>query len=645
MKHRHAPTLLLAFAACLCLASARGTADVPTSPAVAAASASPAMSDTTHLAAAAPVDAASDHDGSDAATAAAAALHGLFADEWEYRKRENPFLATRVGDSRYDDRLPEVSPAAHARRVAANRRFLERLEGIDRTLLDEADKVNYDVFAFVLRHRIEGAPFRDWRIPLNSDSGFYMALNYAVRAQPFEDAQDYEAWLGRLRAFPAFVEQHMANMRQGLADGFTLPAEILDEVAGVIETIANVPTEESPLYAPFAAPPATIDAELAERLGELGRAAVELDVMPSLRAFHRFFVEEYLPGARPTLGASAMPQGEAYYASQVRYYTNLELTADEVHEIGLGEVERIRAQMDAIIEEVGFEGSFEAFLAFLRSDPQFYVDTPRELLAAASYYAKKADGKLPAFFGRLPRQPYTVEPVPAAIAPNYTGGRYVGAPLDGRRAGAYWVNTYALDKRTLYTLPALTLHEAVPGHHLQISLAKEIEGRPPFRQHVYPHAFGEGWGLYSEKLGVEMGIYETPYEHFGRLTYEMWRACRLVVDTGMHAKGWTRQQALDYLAGNTALSLLEVRTEIDRYIAWPGQALAYKIGELKIIELRERAEAALGADFDVREFHDRVLGEGGLPLPVLEGVIDRWIAANREAGSSPGGGASGAGGR
>ncbi len=561
-----------------------------------------------------------------AAQAPAATLHELFDDEWEFRLRENPLLATSVGDHRYDHLLPGASPRDHLRRASAARQFQERLEQIDRSALSEADKVNYDVFAFMLRHQVDRARFRAYRIPLNSDSGFYMLLNWAVRSQPFRTTDDYQAWLRRLSAFPGHVQDNMDNMRQGLADGFTLPAVILEDVAGVIESMANTAIDESPLFRPFLNLPPEMDGELADALPEIGRYSMEVEVMPALREFHRFFVEEYIPGARKSLGATALPEGEDFYAAEVRYYTNLELTPEQVHQTGLAEVARIRAEMEAIIAEVEFEGSFAEFLAFLRSDPQFFADTPRELLMHASYLAKQADGKLPEFFGKLPRQPYTVEPVPDAIAPNYTGGRYVGAPLDGPRAGAYWVNTYALDKRTLYTLPALTLHEAVPGHHLQIALAKELEGRPDFRLNIYPHAYGEGWGLYSEKLGVEMGIYETPYQNFGRLTYEMWRACRLVVDTGMHAKGWTRQQALDYLSSNTALSLLEVRTEIDRYIAWPGQALAYKIGELKILELRRRASDALGAAFDVREFHDRVLGEGGVPLPVLEGIIDRYIA-------------------
>lgn len=559
------------------------------------------------------------------------ALHALFADEWAFRLQENPLFATSAGEHRYDDRLPAVAPQDHARRAQASREFRARLHAIDRDALPEAEKVNYDVFDFMLRHRVEGAAFRDWRIPLNSDSGFYMTLNWAARSHPFNTPQDYQNWVRRLSAFPAFIDQHIANMRQGVEDGFTLPAEILDGIAVVIESMAQAPVEENAAFAPFLKVPASIDPELAAALPEVGRFAVEMEVIPALQRFHQFFVEEYAPAARASLGAGELPDGDAYYASRVRYYTNLELTPAEVHQIGLNEVARIRAQMEEIIADVGFEGSFAEFLAFLRSDPQFFATTPRELLMHASYLAKKADGKLPSLFGKLPRQPYTVEPVPDAIAPNYTSGRYVGAPLDGTRAGAYWVNTWALDKRTLYTLPALTLHEAVPGHHLQNALAKELEGRPPFRRYLYPHAFGEGWGLYAEKLGVEMGMYETPYDDFGRLTYEMWRACRLVVDTGVHAMGWTRQQALDYLANNTALSLHEVRTEIDRYISWPGQALAYKIGELKFLELRARATEALGTDFDIREFHDLVMSEGGVPLPVLEGMVERFLAARAAA--------------
>jgi uncharacterized protein (DUF885 family) len=363
-----------------------------------------------------------------------------------------------------------------------------------------------------------------------------------------------------------------------------------------------------------------------ERLTAAGRAAIQTDVIPAYQQLRRFFTEEYLPAARQSVGASELPQGGAYYDALVKFYTNLDVTPSQVHDIGLREVARIRGEMDAVIRQTGFQGTFPAFLEFLRTDPQFYAHTPDELLKDASYIAKQIDGLLPGYFGKLPRMPYSVQPVPAELAPNYTGGRYSPPPLGGRTGGEFWVNTYDLDKRPLYSLTALALHEAVPGHHLQISLGRELTDIPPFRRDFYSHAFGEGWGLYSEKLGEEMGLYKTPYDHFGRLSYEMWRACRLVVDTGMHAMGWSRDRALQYLADNTALSTQEVRTETDRYIANPGQALAYKMGELKLWELRAKARQALGERFDVRAFHDAVMANGALPLPVLERQIDAYIA-------------------
>jgi uncharacterized protein (DUF885 family) len=422
----------------------------------------------------------------------------------------------------------------------------------------------------------------------------------------------------------------MANLRTGVREGFTIPAEILPNLAKVIAAEQYAKPEDCPLYSPFANLPSTMPAAEQERLRAAGREAIATKVLPTYAAFQRFFDGEYLPGARKTLGASAMPSGAAYYADLVSYYTTLpDATPEGIHTVGLAEVKRIRADMEAIIDEVGFqapagENRFRAFLEFLRTDPQFYPKTAGELLREAAFIAKDIDWKLPRYFGRLPRTPYGVRPVPAVLAPNYTAGRYSGGPTGG--AGEYWVNTTSLDKRPLYALPSLTLHESVPGHHLQGALAREMENVPLFRLNFYPHAFGEGWGLYSEWLGQEMGVYRTPYERFGRLTYEMWRACRLVVDTGMHSKGWTRDQALEFMAANTALSTLEIRTETDRYISWPGQALAYKMGELKIRELRARAEKALGEKFDIRAFHDTVLGNGGVTLAVLEQQVDAWIA-------------------
>ena len=353
--------------------------------------------------------------------------------------------------------------------------------------------------------------------------------------------------------------------------------------------------------------------------------------MPAYREFLAFMVGEYMPKARATVGVSELSGGKEFYASRVRHFTTLDKTPEEIHTLGLEEVRRIRGEMETVIRQSGITGSFDEFLKFLRTDPRFYAKTPEELLRHAAWIAKEIDGKLPSLFGRLPRQPYGVEPVPAEIAPKYTGGRYVPASLDGKRAGTYWVNTYALESRPLYVLESLTLHEAVPGHHLQMALAKEMADLPSFRRYLYIDAFGEGWGLYSERLGLEMGLYADPYSNFGRLTYEMWRACRLVVDTGLHAKGWTRQQAIDYLASNTALSLHECTTETDRYIAWPAQALAYKMGELKIRELRKKAEKSLGPRFDVRAFHDRLLSGGTVTLPILEARIDSFLREQNAA--------------
>jgi uncharacterized protein (DUF885 family) len=562
-------------------------------------------------------------------SAATAAFQRLLHEQWEADLRADPMSATAAGDPRYDDRLPDPSPAAIAKVDAQDAAFLARLRRIDRAALSPADRLNHDLLRFVLEHRVELAPYRAWRTPMLSDDGFHVGVMRMGDGVPMKSVKDYENYVARLRAIPAYFAQNVANMRLGIREGFTLPSEILPGIRAVIDGQQWTNAEETPFWAPFATMNAAVSADEQSRLRTTAKAAIEVGVIPAYRELRTFFVDEYMPAARTTVGASALPDGANYYAALVRYFTNLEVTPAQVHELGLREVARIRGEMDAVMKQVGFQGDFAAFLQFLRTDPQFYAKTPEQLLQYAAWLAKTIDGKLPGYFGKLPRQPYSVEPVPAELAPNYTGGRYSGAPIGGLRGGQYWVNTYALDKRPFYTLPALTLHEAVPGHHLQGALAQELQNVPPFRLNLYPHAFGEGWGLYSEKLGKEMGIYRTPYDEFGRLTYEMWRACRLVVDTGIHSMGWTRQQARDYLAQNTALSLLEVQTEIDRYIAWPGQALAYKMGELKILELRAKATRELGPRFDLREFHDAVLANGGIPLPVLERQIDEYIARKR----------------
>jgi uncharacterized protein (DUF885 family) len=418
-------------------------------------------------------------------------------------------------------------------------------------------------------------------------------------------------------------------MREGMRTGATMPRVVLEGFDVTIASHVVEDPEQSVFWTPFAAMPGTMPDGERERLREEARSAIAQAIVPGYRTLLDFFTREYVPAARETTGASDLPSGNLFYEHRVRLYTTLDRTPVEIHDLGKREVERIRGEMEEVMRGVGFRGDFAAFLRFLRTDPRFYARTPEQLLREAAWIAKRMDGALPALFGRLPRLPYGVQPVPAHLAPKYTGGRYISAPPGGTQPGYYWVNTYALDSRPLYTLEALTLHEAVPGHHLQIALAQELEGLPPLRRNVYHSAFGEGWGLYSERLGLEAGFYADPYSNFGRLTYEMWRACRLVVDTGLHALGWTREQAMEFLASNTALSLHEVQTETDRYISWPGQALAYKMGELHIRDLRERAETTLGDRFDVRAFHDAILANGSVPLDVLSDIVDRWIASRQ----------------
>jgi uncharacterized protein (DUF885 family) len=550
----------------------------------------------------------------------------LFTDEQVFTWKEEPLAASYEGQRTYDDRLASILPADFERRAGAYAKFLERLNAIDRTQLSCEDQVSYDLFDFILTYRVKFTDYKEWRTPLYSDSGFHTEVMQMHEAADTQSVTGYEHYIARLSDVKRYFAENTVNMRQGLKDGYTLPADILAGVASIIQAEQFTNPEDSPLYGPFKAFSHFIPATDQARLREAGKAAISSAVIPAYRDFQSFFQNEYVPQARKTVAASALPNGKAYYLDLVRYYATYDITPDEVHEIGLNEVERIHADMEQAMKAAKFIGSFTDFLAFLRSDPQFYAKTPMALLKDASYIAKEIDGKLPQYFRKLPRMPYRVEAVPATLAPNYTAGRYNPGPNDGCTPGTYWVNTYALDRRPLYSLPALTLHEAVPGHHLQIALARELKEVPAFRRNTYLSAFGEGWALYCEKLGVDMDMYKTPYEDFGRLSYEMWRACRLVVDTGMHWKDWSREQALDYLRQNTTLSDHEVRTEIDRYIAWPGQALSYKLGEIRLWALRRKAEQALGPKFDLRTFHDAVLAEGTITLPMLERRIDAYVA-------------------
>jgi len=561
-----------------------------------------------------------------AAGAGDAVLDALMAEHWEFSLQEDPVLATRVGLDSGNDRLPRVTPADDARRAARERAFRARLADIDRDGLSESGRVNADVFGWILDDSIGAYELDLARIPFNTFSGFFMNALTASNGVRMETEDDYADYLSRLRDIPRYFDENLANMRRGNDTGFVLPRIVIDGVLPTLRAqIKDDPTDSS-FYQPFESMSERVPSTRQAALREEAKSVIEDDVMP---AFAR--VADYLDGgydASASLGAEALPQGEAYYAFQIRRYTTLTgATAAEIHQIGLDEVRRIRADMQTIIDELEFDGDFAAFGEFLRTDPQFYADSPEQLLKEASWVAKRIDYVMPGFFGRLARQSYGIVPVPDEIAPNYTTGAYYGAPPGGDHGGAFWINTYALDQRPLYELPALTLHEAVPGHHHQNALALEMQDVPEFRKDLYFSAFGEGWALYSEKLGVEMGIYRTPYEHFGRLSYEMWRACRLVIDTGLHSQGWTRQRAMDFMASNTSLSQGNIRAEVDRYISWPGQALAYKLGELEIWRLRGEAEALLGDRFDLRAFHDAVLENGALPLAMLDAAIERYIDA------------------
>jgi len=557
-------------------------------------------------------------------------LKSLMDAHWAYTLEENPTLATAAGVNDYNHLLPQVSPLDQNRRLRAEEIFLQQLREIDQTQLSAANNINYQLLAWVLETSIEGMRLNTERIPFNTFSSFFAGALQASHGVPMTTEADYRAYIARIGEFPRYFRENIENMREGIRTGFVLPKIIIDGVLPTVQAQVYDNPEMSSLFEPIAAVSTRLPVAVQEQLRSDARQAITLYAVPAFRELVEFLEEEYYPAASEGLAAEELSNGEAFYAHQIKVYTTrTDLSADQIHNIGLAEVARIRLEMDEVIADTGFNGSFEEFTNFLRSDPQFYASDAQQLLKEAAFVAKKIDYVMPEFFGRLPRVPYGVVPVPDEIAPNYTTASYNSGPVGGTRGGAYWVNTFALDQRPLYELPALTLHEAVPGHHQQTAIARELEDLPPFRRELYFSAFGEGWGLYSEKLGIEMGIYQTAYEHFGRLSYEMWRACRLVIDTGIHAQGWTRQRALDYLSDNTSLSVANVRAEVDRYISWPGQALAYKLGEMKISELRQRAEEELGDAFDIRSFHDALLGQGSLPLDLLETVVEAYIAESK----------------
>ena len=503
--------------------------------------------------------------------------------------------------------------------------LLIKLSHIDVNKLDENDNISFELLSFVLEDIVAYYDFERFLNPLLSDSGFHSSLVYNVR--PMYNYNQIKNYLNKLNSIPQYVDQYLPLLRKGLKKGVSQPLVIFNGYESTYNDHITKDFELNYFYSPFKSLPNGLSQTQKDSVLIEAKKAIENSVVPQFIRIKDFFEKEYYPNTRTTIGVSETPNGAKFYQNRINYYTTSTLySADEIHQIGLKEVARIKEEMIKIIQDLNFKGSFKEFFKFLRTDDQFYAKTPKELLMYARDISKRADEQLPRFFKTLPRKPYGVAPVPDAIAPKYTGGRYVGTSKNSTDPGYYWVNTYDLKSRTLYTIPALTVHEAVPGHHLQSALNNELgDSIPQFRRNLYLSAYGEGWGLYTEFLADEMGIYTTPYEQFGKFTYEMWRACRLVIDTGIHAKGWSREEAIDYMSNNTALSLHEVNTEIDRYISWPGQALSYKIGELKIRELRNKAKLELKEKFDIREFHERILEYGTVTLSTLERRINNYI--------------------
>lgn len=551
-------------------------------------------------------------------------LHRLMDAYWNDYIELRPMEANLNGDMRNLGKLQDVSEAGRQQSISLLDRYLKTLSSIPFASLDKDGKVNFRVFEWMLKHERRTLDF-DWHYyTFTSYAGWHSSFASAMQQIRPNTASDYKAYVERLNAFPKYTDQHITLMRAAIQTGNTQPCESLvgygEGISGYIK-----PVDESSFYTAFKNFPKQLSSSDQKSLSLAARRAIKNSINPSYQKYTKFYQEEYLPACRKQVGISSVPDGAELYDHFVKYYTTVDTNAEAVHALGLSEVARIRGEMKKIISGVNFKGSFKEFLNFLRTDEQFYPKTKQDYLAAAAFIAKKVDGKLPEYFSFLPRNPYGIEEIPMQIAPKVTPAYYQGGAADGTRSGKYYINTYNLKSRPLYELPALTLHEAVPGHHLQISIQNEMTTLPDLRRFYYFHPFGEGWALYSEFLGEEMGIYTTDYERFGRLTYEMWRALRLVVDTGMHAKGWSRERAINLMADNSALSLHNITTEVDRYITWPGQALAYKMGELKIRELRALAENELGEDFNLREFHSQILTNGAVPLTVMETMVKDWL--------------------
>lgn len=554
-------------------------------------------------------------------------LHALFETAWEQDLSDDPRAASYIGDKRFNDRWARRSPGALATLDQQNRDTLAKLERIDPAGLPRDERLNWELFRRMYQDRLDLYRFNAHLRPvdqLNYSAGILTA-NEVAEVIDFESLRDYEDWIARLRSIDRYVDDTISLMREGIRRKNTQPRVIVERVLKQLDAHIVADPQRSPFYRPFERLPATLTAEQQRTLLQAARSAIEHSVVPAYRRLRAFIASDYLAASRPTVGIWDSPDGAAFYASRLQWFTTTKLSADEIHDIGQKEVARIRGEMQRIIDQVGFKGTFNDFLIYLRTEPRFRYSSPDDLLKAYMVMTKRIDPLLPDYFGTLPRTPYGVRPIPAANAPDTTTAYYQPLSADGRRPGYFYVNLYKPEERPIFEIPVLTMHEAVPGHHLQQALAKELGELPKFRRDFEATAFVEGWALYAESLGDEMGLYADPYDKFGQLTYEMWRAIRLVIDTGMHQKRWTREQAFEFFRSNAAKSELDIANEVDRYIAWPGQATAYKIGEIRIEELRQRAMSKLGERFDKRQFHDEVLGAGAVPLDVLETRIDAWI--------------------
>jgi len=556
--------------------------------------------------------------------AAQGALYGLFEEAWELDMQDNPVWASMLGDRRFNRAWGELSAASFERRRMANAAILKRLDSIDQESLSPQDQINFLLFDQAYESRMAEAEHPTHLMPISQRGGIQTLDEIGDRLR-LETVQDFDDWLARLAQIDQLMQQTIALMKEGMASGYVPPKITMSRVPGQIAKQLVSTAEESLFFKPFEILPNSIAPAQQARLQSEARSIITETVIPAYQTLEKFFNEEYLPACRDSIGASDLPNGAAFYEYRVRRYTTTDMTPEEVHQVGLTEVQRIRNEMMAVKAAVGFEGSLDAFFNFLRTDPQFYFEDPEDLLRAYEAQAKRIDPELVRLFTKLPRMPYGIKVIPEAVAPDTTTAYYTRPAADGSRAGYYWVNLYNPASRPKFEIPVLTVHEAMPGHHLQIALQQELESLPNFRRYSGFTVFTEGWGLYSERLGYDIGLYQDPYDQFGQLSYDMWRAVRLVVDTGMHYKGWSRDEAIAYFERNAPRKKLDIINEIDRYISWPGQALAYKIGQLKMLALRDKASSQLGDRFDLKRFHDRMLSQGAIPLSLLEITMDQWI--------------------